>query len=99
MQGSAAFFAPLMRTVPRSGSPPRITNLSIGNPWSDCNGIWGEDWLIEMEPEDRYWRHRQTEAGHRDARRNLSSYRSTRRPRAVLPGLFSRCRNCLADVA
>src|ERR1039458_5231911 len=29
MQGSAAFFAPLMRTVPRSGSPPRITNLSM----------------------------------------------------------------------
>src|SRR5580658_3684672 len=30
MQGRAAFFAPLTRTVPRSGSPPRITNLSMG---------------------------------------------------------------------
>ena len=29
MQGSAAFFAPLTRTVPSSGSPPRITNLSM----------------------------------------------------------------------
>src|SRR5207244_5518464 len=27
--GRAAFFAPLMRIVPRSGFPPRITNLSI----------------------------------------------------------------------
>src|SRR5438128_4675027 len=27
--GSAAFLAPLMRTVPSSGLPPRITNLSI----------------------------------------------------------------------
>ena len=29
MQGRAAFFAPLTRTVPRRGSPPRMTNLSI----------------------------------------------------------------------
>jgi len=29
MQGSAAFLAPLTRTVPSSGSPPRMTNLSI----------------------------------------------------------------------
>src|SRR5215467_9721468 len=29
MQGSAAFFAPLMWTVPRRGSPPRMTNLSM----------------------------------------------------------------------
>src|ERR1039458_282964 len=29
MQGSAAFFAPLIRTVPSSGLPPRITSLSI----------------------------------------------------------------------
>src|SRR5437762_10162311 len=32
MQGSAAFFAPLTRTVPSSGSPPRITNLSMKSP-------------------------------------------------------------------
>src|SRR5581483_11346332 len=30
MAGSAAFFAPLMRTVPSNGFPPRMTNLSIG---------------------------------------------------------------------
>ena len=30
MAGSAAFFAPLIRTVPSSGLPPRMTNLSIG---------------------------------------------------------------------
>src|SRR5438067_9872360 len=29
MAGSAAFFAPLMRTVPSSGFPPRMTNLSM----------------------------------------------------------------------
>src|ERR1035438_6949984 len=29
MQGSAAFFAPLIRTVPSSGLPPRITSLSM----------------------------------------------------------------------
>src|SRR5271165_293837 len=29
MQGSAAFLAPLIRTVPSRGLPPRITNLSI----------------------------------------------------------------------
>jgi hypothetical protein len=29
MQGRAAFFAPLTRTVPSSGSPPRMTNLSM----------------------------------------------------------------------
>src|ERR1035437_7847226 len=29
MQGSAAFLAPLTRTVPSSGSPPRMTNLSM----------------------------------------------------------------------
>ena len=29
MQGSAAFFAPLTRMVPSSGSPPRMTSLSI----------------------------------------------------------------------
>src|SRR5258708_25380156 len=30
MQGSAAFFAPLTRTVPSKGEPPRITSLSMG---------------------------------------------------------------------
>ena len=29
MAGSAAFLAPLMRTVPSSGLPPRMTNLSM----------------------------------------------------------------------
>src|SRR5215467_7775392 len=29
MAGRAAFFAPLMRTLPTRGLPPRITNLSI----------------------------------------------------------------------
>src|ERR1035441_9281945 len=29
MAGRAAFLAPLMRMVPRSGLPPRMTNLSI----------------------------------------------------------------------
>src|SRR3954447_4583100 len=29
MAGSAAFLAPLMRTVPSRGFPPRITNLSM----------------------------------------------------------------------
>ena len=29
MAGSAAFFAPLTRTVPSSGLPPRMTNLSM----------------------------------------------------------------------
>src|SRR5512140_1228035 len=29
MQGGAAFFAPETRTVPTSGLPPRITNLSM----------------------------------------------------------------------
>jgi hypothetical protein len=29
MQGSAEFFAPETRTVPTSGLPPRMTNLSM----------------------------------------------------------------------
>jgi hypothetical protein len=29
MQGNAEFFAPEMRTVPTSGFPPRMTNLSM----------------------------------------------------------------------
>jgi hypothetical protein len=32
MHGNAAFFAPLIRTVPSSGFPPRITNLSMMRP-------------------------------------------------------------------
>src|SRR5579863_79910 len=42
MQGSAAFFAPLTRIVPSSGSPPRMTSLSISvSPGSS------KAWVIE----------------------------------------------------
>src|ERR1700722_2211459 len=40
MQGSAAFFAPLTRTVPSSGSPPRITNLSMTRFIVAVEGAW-----------------------------------------------------------
>src|SRR5579883_3264935 len=33
MAGRAAFLAPLIRTVPNRGLPPRITNLSIQPPY------------------------------------------------------------------
>ena len=37
--GSAAFFAPLIRTVPSRGFPPRITNLSIRSCVRRADGV------------------------------------------------------------
>src|SRR5580700_11165638 len=49
MQGSAAFFAPLTRTVPRSGSPPRITNLTMdGSLQGYCSGDVAAELLLGL---------------------------------------------------
>ena len=53
MQGSAAFFAPLTRTVPRSGSPPRMTNLSMNESLQGyCSGEFASQLLTGRARED-----------------------------------------------
>src|SRR3954464_4401075 len=84
MQGRAEFFAPEMRTVPTSGLPPRITNLSMevssgfpvaeiriarnGCGWSGAGGTVA-DFFAPPEPQPQ--RHR----GHRDSQRKLERNR------------------------